>query len=35
LIERACFSAISAASSSPMIRAGSYWRLIAVAMTSS
>src|SRR5690348_7375111 len=28
LIERACFSAISAASNSPMMRAGSYWRLI-------
>src|SRR3954451_21777881 len=34
LIERACFSAISAASSSPMMRAGACWRLIAVAITS-
>ncbi len=35
LIERACFSAISAASRSPTIRCGSCWRFTAVAMFSS
>ncbi len=35
LIERACFSRISAASRSPMICWGSCWRLTAVAMISS
>jgi hypothetical protein len=35
LIERACFSAISAASRSPTIRCGSCWRFTAVAMISS
>ena len=35
LIERACFSLISALSRSPTIRWGSCWRLTAVAMISS
>ena len=35
LIERACFSLISALSRSPTMRWGSCWRLIAVAMISS
>ena len=35
LIERACFSLISALSKSPTIRCGSCWRLTAVAMISS
>ena len=35
LIERACFSAISAVSRSPTTRWGSCWRLTAVAMISS
>ena len=35
LIERACFSLISALSRSPTMRCGSCWRLTAVAMTSS
>src|SRR5215467_10824530 len=35
LIERACFSLISAVSRSPMMRCGSCWRLTAVAMISS
>jgi hypothetical protein len=35
LIERACFSAISAASRSPTTRCGSCWRFTAVAMISS
>jgi hypothetical protein len=33
LIERACFSLISAASKSPMMRWGSWWRLTATAMS--
>jgi hypothetical protein len=35
LIDRACFSLISALSRSPTMRWGSCWRLMAVAMTSS
>jgi hypothetical protein len=35
LIERACFSAISALSKSPTMRGGSCRRLMAVAITSS
>src|SRR3954471_24199492 len=35
LIERACFSLISALSRSPTMRCGSCWRLTAVAMISS
>jgi len=35
LIERACFSSISALSRSPTMRWGSCWRLTAVAMISS
>ena len=35
LMERACFSAISADSRSPTILGGSCWRLMPVAMTSS
>jgi hypothetical protein len=35
LIERACFSSISALSRSPTMRWGSRWRLTAVAMISS
>src|SRR5260370_362081 len=35
LIDRACFSPISALSRSPMMRWGSCWRLTAVAMISS
>src|SRR3954451_7357104 len=35
LIDRACFSAISAESRSPTMRGGSCWRLMPVAMTSS
>jgi hypothetical protein len=35
LMERACFSAISAVSRSPMILCGSCWRFTAVVMISS